>query len=224
MNIVDRFSENLTAIEYPKEKTSWNIAGILKGKNAFYKFDVRGIVKESVNRGYKTGRLNSKADKMVFEFKDKWIILDMEELNNHVKKNKLKNLELSNLIKSLEWTIKISKGNIFQEEFLQISEHYKSNLDLYSSWSATYGKGDYHVPHNHGSTGYCGILYLNMHKKSPTTCYMQPWNCDRDRSIIYEPKAEVGDIVIVPQFIVHFTRPNPLPFKKRIISFDFRLQ
>ena len=111
MNIVDRFSENLTAIEYPKEKTSWNIAGILKGKNAFYKFDVRGLVKESKNRGYKTGRLNSKADKMVFEFKDKWIILDMEELNNHVKKNKLKNLELSNLIKSLEWTIKISKGD-----------------------------------------------------------------------------------------------------------------
>ena len=77
MNIVDRFSKNLTAIEYPKEKTSWNIAGILKGKNAFYKFDVRGLVKESKDRGYKTGRLNSKADKMVFEFEDKWIILDM---------------------------------------------------------------------------------------------------------------------------------------------------
>ena len=40
----------------------------------------------------------------------------------------------------------------------------------------------------------------------------------------YEPKAEEGDIVIVPQFIVHFTRPNLVPFKKRIISFDFRLQ
>ena len=33
MNIVDRFSKNLTAIEYPKEKTSWNIAGILNVKN-----------------------------------------------------------------------------------------------------------------------------------------------------------------------------------------------
>ena len=63
-----------------------------------------------------------------------------------------------------------------------------------------------------------------MQKKSPTTCYMQPWNSDRDTSIIYEPKAEAGDIVVVPQFIVHFTRPNLLPFKKRIISFDFRLQ
>ena len=46
---------------------------------------------------------------------------------------------------------------------------------------------------------------------------------DKDRSIIYEPKAEEGDIVIIPQHIVHFTRPNPVSFKKRIISFDFKL-
>jgi len=115
-------------------------------------------------------------------------------------------------------------ANIFQEEFLQISEHYKSNIDLYSSWSATYSKGDYYIPHNHGSTGYCGILYLNMNKKSPATCYMQPWNNDNDRSIIYEPAAKEGDIVIVPQFITHFTKPNLVSFKKRIISFDFKLQ
>ena len=65
MDIVQRFSKQLKAVKYPKEKTSWNIAGILKGKNAFYKFDVRGLVKESKDRGYKTGRLNSKADSTV---------------------------------------------------------------------------------------------------------------------------------------------------------------
>ena len=66
-------------------------------------------------------------------------------------------------------------------------------------------------------------LYLDMHKKSPVTCYLQPWNNDKDRSVIYEPEAEEGDIVIIPQHIVHFTRPNPVSFKKRIISFDFKL-
>ena len=55
-----------------------------------------------------------------------------------------------------------------------------------------------------------------MHKKSPVTSYLQPWNDDRDMSIIYEPKAEEGDIIIMPQHIVHFTRPNPVLFKKRI--------
>jgi hypothetical protein len=43
MNIIERFSKHLTAIEYPKSKTSWNIAGIIKDKNAFYKFDVRDM-------------------------------------------------------------------------------------------------------------------------------------------------------------------------------------
>lgn len=106
---IEKFSKHLTNVEYPKEKTSWNIAGILEGQNAFYKFDVRGVVRELNNRAYKTGHLNSKADKMVFESKDKWIILDVEELNNHVKKYKIKNLELSDLIKTLEWTMKVSK-------------------------------------------------------------------------------------------------------------------
>ena len=112
---------------------------------------------------------------------------------------------------------------IFKEEFDQISQHYNKILNFYGAWSASYDKGDYHIPHNHGSIGHCGILYLDMHKKSPATCYLQPWNNDKDRSVIYEPEAEEGDIVIIPQHIVHFTKPNPVSFKKRIISFDFKL-
>ena len=108
--ILDRFSKYLTAIEYPKQKTSWNIAGILKDKNAFYKFDVRGMIPEPNNRAYKTGRLNTQAEKMVFEFKDRWIILDLKELNGYVKKNQLKDLELNDLIRELEWTIFLPKN------------------------------------------------------------------------------------------------------------------
>ena len=40
-DIVKRFSNYLTGISYPEEKTSWNIAGMIKGSNAFYRFDVR---------------------------------------------------------------------------------------------------------------------------------------------------------------------------------------
>jgi hypothetical protein len=45
--ILKNFSTYLTAIEYPKDKTSWNIAGIIKGQNAFYKFDVKDMFKLS---------------------------------------------------------------------------------------------------------------------------------------------------------------------------------
>jgi hypothetical protein len=107
--IVDRFAKHLTSIEYPKEKTSWNIAGIIKGQNAFYKFDVRDMFIVNGETAQK-GRLDSKADKMVLEMDDKWVILDLEELHQYVKKNKLKKVYVNDLISKLEWTIFIPKN------------------------------------------------------------------------------------------------------------------
>ena len=109
MNIVDRFSKYLENIEYPERIFSWNIAGIIKGKNAFYKFDVRDMFKMSDGELGKRGKTNSKADKMVFEAKEQWIIIDMEELINYIKENKLKKVYLEDLISKLEWNIILPK-------------------------------------------------------------------------------------------------------------------
>ena len=105
MNILERFSNYLTAIEYPKEKTSWNIAGIIKGQNAFYKFDVRDMFNLSDGTLAQKGRLDSKADKMILEIKNKWVILDLEELHQYIKKNKVTKVYVNDLISKLEWTI-----------------------------------------------------------------------------------------------------------------------
>jgi hypothetical protein len=118
---------------------------------------------------------------------------------------------------------KITKDlqNIFKDEFMIINSYYNRKVKLNTAWSVTYKKGDYHIPHNHGSKGYAGILYLNMHKDSPCTTYIQPWNNENDKTVLYKPFVEEGDIVIVPQFLLHYTEPNLISFKKRIISFDF---
>ena len=107
--ILDKFSKYLTAIEYPKEKTSWNIAGIIKGQNAFYRFDVRDMFNLSDGTPAQKGRLDSKADKIVLEMKDKWVIFDLEELIKYIKKNKLTKVYVNDLISKLEWTIFIPK-------------------------------------------------------------------------------------------------------------------
>ena len=107
--ILDRFSKYLTAIEYPKQKTSWNIAGILKDKNAFYKFDVRDMFELSDGTPAQKGRLDSKADKMTLEMKDKWIILDLEELHQYIKKNKLTKVYVNDLMSKLDWTMYLNK-------------------------------------------------------------------------------------------------------------------
>jgi hypothetical protein len=108
--ILKNFSTYLTAIEYPKEKTSWNIAGILKDRNAFYKFDVRDMFTLPDGTPAQKGRTDSKADKMVLETDDKWVILDLEELHRYIKKNKLKKVYVNDLISKLEWTIFLAKN------------------------------------------------------------------------------------------------------------------
>ena len=113
---------------------------------------------------------------------------------------------------------------IFKDEFSLIRAKFNSKILLQRVWSVTYNKGDYHVPHNHSSTGYCGILYLDMRPDSPKTTYIQPWNSQEDRSVLYTPPVKPGDIMIVPQFLMHYSTPNPIKFKKRILSFDFLLE
>ena len=113
---------------------------------------------------------------------------------------------------------------IFKDEFNLINTKYNRKINLYNLWSVSYKKGKYHVPHNHSSTGYCGILYLDMKPDSPKTTYIQPWNNQEDRSVLYTPQVKPGDMMIVPQFLMHYSEPNKINFKKRILSFDFLLE
>ena len=63
----------------------------------------------------------------------------------------------------------------------------------------------------------------NHLEKMNTLSLLQGIN-QEDKSVLYTPQVKPGDIVIVPQFLMHYTTPNPINFKKRILSFDFLLQ
>mgnify|MGYP003668820514 CR=1 FL=1 len=106
--IKDRFAKYLTAIKYPKEKSLWNIAGIIKGQNAFYKFDVRNMFKLEGELA-QSGRLDSRANKMVLEATDRWLILDLEELHEYIRKQNKTKAYINDLISDLEWTIFLKK-------------------------------------------------------------------------------------------------------------------
>ena len=113
---------------------------------------------------------------------------------------------------------------IFKDEFSLIRAKFNCKIVLDRAWSVTYDKGNYHVPHNHSSKGYAGIIYLQHKKDSPRTTYIQPWNNEKDETVLYAPEVKQGDIMIVPQFLTHYTEPNKTYYKKRIISFDFHLE
>lgn len=110
MTILKRFSKHLTGIEYPKEKTSWNIAGMIKGNNAFYRFDVREMFKMPNGTPAQSGRLDTKAQKMVLEGEKEWLILDLEELHEYIRREKKTEVYINDLISDLEWTIFLAKN------------------------------------------------------------------------------------------------------------------
>ena len=118
-------------------------------------------------------------------------------------------------------TLAFSK--IFKNELNCMTRLFKKNILLKAVWSVSYRKGDFHIPHNHGSIGYAGILYLDYYPKSPSTIYIQPWNDDADLTYFRHPEVFEGKIVIVPRFVMHFTKPNPISKPKRIVGFDFLL-
>ena len=81
-----------------------------KDRNAFYKFDVRNMFKLPDGTHAQKGRTDTKADKMVLEFKDQWVILDIEELLSYIRKHKVKKVYVNDLISDLEWTIFLAKN------------------------------------------------------------------------------------------------------------------
>ena len=116
-------------------------------------------------------------------------------------------------------------NNIMSEELEMLTQKLKKDIQLEDIWSVSYKKGEYHTPHDHGSTGLTGIIYLKMPKDGAITQYIQPWNdWVTDRTIYYPLPVKEGDIVVMPKFIRHFTEPHKSKKIKRIISWDMNLQ
>ena len=110
---------------------------------------------------------------------------------------------------------------ILQDELQEIAQHFKKDLRIEDAWSVAYDKGDFQLPHNHGSTGLAAILYLNLNDNHPQTMYIQPWNdFFTDYTVYYDLPISEGDIIITPKFVRHFTKPNENDDIKRVITWD----
>ena len=109
-----KFEDQLDDINYATKKQiqeeHWHLEGIIKSKsNQKFKFDLSPIIKFKKNDYGKIGHFKSKADKIVFDFKNTWILIDTEELHEYIKENNKKDLYLDILLKKLFWNIVLNK-------------------------------------------------------------------------------------------------------------------
>ena len=117
--ILNRFSKKLEEIIYPIQFEGWHIQGRIKNKsNQVFKFDVRNMEKYENEQFQKKAFTGSKADKMVFETTEEWIIIDLFELHQYIRKNNIRIVQLEDLISNLEWNITLPKKSAFVDKVL----------------------------------------------------------------------------------------------------------
>tara|TARA_B100000035_G_C20823213_1_gene475220 strand:+ start:168 stop:494 length:327 start_codon:yes stop_codon:yes gene_type:complete len=97
--------ENITwATEHQTKKELWHVSGILSNRsNETLKFDI-----DFQNRKYV--KSNSKANKILFDYKDKWVLIDTKEFIYFMKNNTINTVDLDKLLDNLDWNITLLKN------------------------------------------------------------------------------------------------------------------
>jgi len=99
--------------------------------------------------------------------------------------------------------------SIFKEELEQFKEDGKFNfLEVLDIWTLKYTKKyENHCPHNHRSTGYSGLIYLEYDKKvHEPTKFIGPWNDPvlDTTNLASIPNPREGVMYIWPSALVHY--------------------
>ena len=124
-----------------------------------------------------------------------------------------------------------SFGDIMSKELHELQSDLKkyrpeiSEVWVTDVWSVTYEQGDYQPTHNHRSTGLSGILHLENPPDGPNLNIVMPWNdWIYDTTKYYSVKYKVGTMMVMPSFLLHSSEVNLSDKRKRVISWDMRVE
>ena len=124
-----------------------------------------------------------------------------------------------------------SFGDIMSKELHELQadlKKYRPEINevwLTDVWSVTYEQGDYQATHNHSSTGLSGLLHLEIPADGPQLNIIMPWNdWIHDDTKYYSVKYKVGTMVVMPSFLLHSSEVNLSDERKRVISWDMKVE
>ena len=124
-----------------------------------------------------------------------------------------------------------SFGDIMSKELHELQADLKkyrpeiNEIWLTDVWSVTYEQGDYQATHNHSSTGLSGLLHLEVPADGPQLNIIMPWNdWIHDDTKYYSVKYKVGTMMVMPSFLLHSSEVNLSDKRKRVISWDMKVE
>ena len=101
-------NECLTNVTW-HESNSYQVEGLLKQSNQYYKFDIRYLNDFSKDKKGKLINSKSQADKVLFEDAQNWILVDTQELIKYMRISDLKQINLEQLLSNIDWNIVLPK-------------------------------------------------------------------------------------------------------------------
>jgi len=117
---------------------------------------------------------------------------------------------------------------IFDQELVQFKRDAQlTRFKVKDIWTLKYTKrSESHCVHNHASTGYTGILYLEHDPKvHPVTTFIGPWNdpVTDQTQLSSIPDAKEGVIYIWPSAILHYVDGMDTNKTRMITSWDMEV-
>jgi len=108
------------------------------------------------------------------------------------------------------------------KDFFEFSDH-----EIIISWFQRTLNGQYHGVHNHGSSGYTGVCYIDYDPKvHEPTKFIAPFNhFIRTDTLHFSPSnINEGSLVFFPSVINHYAEANHTNVPRTILSFNLKLK
>tara|TARA_R110000822_G_scaffold43310_1_gene117022 strand:- start:88 stop:426 length:339 start_codon:yes stop_codon:yes gene_type:complete len=108
-DFVKLIEDPVFATDLQKKKEIWDVEGRLKNGNQSFKFDIRPLKAVDNDRSEKIGYFNTKANKVVFEAIDRWVVFDTRELHEYIESREKRDFNIQELLNNLTWNLVINK-------------------------------------------------------------------------------------------------------------------
>lgn len=116
--------------------------------------------------------------------------------------------------------------NILNDEIEYFKEHFNiSKHSIKSAWFEQALQYNFHEVHNHGTTGYSSVCFIEYNSSVHTpTKFISPFDhFITGEHMIYTPEVNEGSLIFFPSALKHFTNPNMSEQERIILSFNLEL-